>query len=100
MLYAVENLSRRTRVHYHICVKGHLDSSWQHWFAPLQIRNEAAGTTVLSGSLPDQAALYGLLLKIDRLGLTCSRSKAAKHCINREMLWRKRRDASNELKGE
>jgi hypothetical protein len=70
MLHAVENLSRRTHVHYHICVKGHLDSSWQHWFAPLQIRNEPAGTTVLSGSLPDQAALYGLLLKIDRLGLT------------------------------
>jgi hypothetical protein len=57
-------------VHYHICVKGQLDPSWQAWFAPLQISNEAAGTTVLSGSLPDQAALYGVLLKIHRLGLT------------------------------
>jgi hypothetical protein len=36
----------------------------------LQITYEASGTTVLSGSLPDQAALYGVLLKIDRLGLT------------------------------
>ena len=55
---------------YHIRFKGQLDTSWQPWFAPLQIRSEAAGTTVLSGSLLDQAALYGVLLKIDRLGLT------------------------------
>jgi hypothetical protein len=57
-------------VHYHIRVKGHLASSWQPWFAPLQITNEASGTSVLAGPLPDQAALYGVLLKIDRLGLT------------------------------
>ena len=57
-------------MHYHICVKGHLDPSWQSWFAPLQITNEAIGTTMLSGPLPDQPALYGVLLKIDRLGLT------------------------------
>jgi hypothetical protein len=57
-------------MHYHIRVKGHLDFSWQPWFAGLQITCEAAGTTVLSGSLPDQAALYGTLLKINSLGLT------------------------------
>jgi hypothetical protein len=57
-------------MHYRIRVKGHLDFSWQPWFAGLQITREAAGTTVLSGSLPDQAALYGMLLKINRLGLT------------------------------
>ena len=53
-----------------IRIKGHLDPTWQSWFAPLQIDHEAAGTTLLSGSLPDQAALYGVLLKIHRLGLT------------------------------
>ena len=57
-------------MHYRIRVKGHLASSWQTWFAPLQITNEASGTTVLAGLLPDQAALYGVLLKLDRLGLT------------------------------
>jgi haloalkane dehalogenase len=36
----------------------------------LQISYEASGTSVLWGWLPDQAALYGVLLKIDRLGLT------------------------------
>jgi dihydrofolate reductase len=57
-------------VYYHIRVKGHLASSWEPWFAPLQLQNEASGTTVLAGPLPDQAALYGVLLKLDRLGLT------------------------------
>jgi hypothetical protein len=57
-------------MHYYICVNGHLDSSWQAWFAPLQIRHEPSGTTILSGQLPDQAALYGVLLKLDRLGIT------------------------------
>lgn len=57
-------------MHYHIRVKGHLDFSWQPSFAQMQITHEAAGTTVLSGPLPDQAALYGLLLQINRLGLT------------------------------
>ena len=52
-----------------IRVKGHLDPSWQAWFAPLQIEHAAEGTTLLSGSVPDQAALYGVLLKIQRLGL-------------------------------
>jgi hypothetical protein len=57
-------------MHYHIRVKGHLDLSWHSSFAGLQIRREAAGTTLLWGPLPDQAALYGMLLKINRLGLT------------------------------
>ncbi len=55
---------------YHIRLKGHLDASWQQWFALLQIQLEPSGTTVLAGVLPDQAALYGVLLKLDRLGLT------------------------------
>jgi hypothetical protein len=36
----------------------------------LQIRHSADGTTGLSGVLPDQPALYAVLLKIDCLGLT------------------------------
>ena len=55
----------QVRIH----IKGELDPSWQSWFAGLQIEHDAAGTTTLSGSLPDQAALYGVLLKIHRLGL-------------------------------
>ncbi|MBA3944866.1 MAG: hypothetical protein H0X37_09935 [Herpetosiphonaceae bacterium] len=54
---------------YHIRIKGHLDVAWQGWFAPLEIAHEPTGTTTLSGTLPDQAALNGVLLKINRLGL-------------------------------
>ena len=57
-------------MHYHIRVQGHLDLSWQHRFEGLRIEHLDAGTTLLSGSLPDQAALHRVLLQIIRLGLT------------------------------
>ena len=53
-----------------IRVKEHLDVSWQDWFEGLQITHEEAGTSLISGSLQDQAALYGVLLKIRQLGLS------------------------------
>jgi len=55
---------------YHICVKGHLSPSWQAWFEGLEIMQEEDGTSLLSGFLRDQAALYGILLRIRTLGLT------------------------------
>ncbi len=36
----------------------------------LCIEQQETGTTLLSGTLPDQAALHGVLLQIIRLGLT------------------------------
>lgn len=57
-------------MHYRIRVKGHLSSSWQERFEGLQITQEEADTTLLSGPLQDQAALYGVLLKIRSLNLT------------------------------
>ncbi len=54
--------------HYEIRLRGHLDSSWSDWFEGLAIINEA-DQTVLRGLLRDQAALYGILLKIRDLGL-------------------------------
>jgi len=57
-------------MHVSIRIKGHLDPSWHHRFAGWQIAHEDAGTTLLSGPLPDQAALHGVLFQIVRLGLT------------------------------
>jgi hypothetical protein len=57
-------------MHYHIRVQGHLDPGWHHRFEGLRIEQQEAGTTLLAGSLPDQAALHGVLLQIVRLGLT------------------------------
>ena len=56
-------------MHYALRVQGHLDPSWSDRFGGLRIEQQEAGTTLLSGSLPDQAALHGLLLQIVRLGL-------------------------------
>jgi len=55
---------------YVIRVNGHLDTFWQAWFENLVITNESDGTTLLSGPIQDQAALYGVLGKVRDLGLT------------------------------
>lgn len=57
-------------MHVMIRIQGHLDPSWQEWLENLQIVHEEEGTSRLSGALPDQAALYGVLQKLDRLSLT------------------------------
>ena len=54
---------------YEIRLKGHLDVRWADWFDGLTLTQEGDGTTVLSGSVADQAALYGLLGKVRDLGL-------------------------------
>ncbi|QBD74963.1 hypothetical protein EPA93_02730 [Ktedonosporobacter rubrisoli] len=56
-------------MHCRIRITQHLDPSWQMWFEDLHITHEPGGTTLLSGALPDQAALYGVLLTVRRLGL-------------------------------
>jgi hypothetical protein len=54
---------------YEIRVKGHLGERWAEWFAPLVICCEANGETILTGPLPDQAALHGVLVKVRDLNL-------------------------------
>ncbi len=53
-----------------IRITWHLDPSWEASFDNLQIVHEAEGTSLLIGQLPDQAALYGVLLTIRHLGLS------------------------------
>ena len=52
-----------------IRIKGYLDPSWQEWLEGLELLHDVTGTTVLRGTLRDQAALYGVLLKIRRLNV-------------------------------
>jgi hypothetical protein len=54
---------------YQIRIKGHLGSSWTDWFEGLTITLEENGNTLLTGSVVDQAALYGLLKKVRDLGM-------------------------------
>ena len=54
---------------YQIRLKGHLDSQWESWFGGFAIVQAENGETVLTGSVSDQAALYGVLKKARDLGV-------------------------------
>jgi hypothetical protein len=56
--------------HYEIKIKGHLNAGWSDWFAGLHLTYLEEDTTLLSGPLPDQAALHGLLERVRDLNLT------------------------------
>ena len=55
---------------YQIRIEGHLSDRWITWFEGLKIQQEANQTTIISGELPDQTALHGVLMIIRDLGLT------------------------------
>jgi hypothetical protein len=52
-----------------IRVKGHLSCQWADWLGDLELGNQPDGTAMLSGILPDQAALYGVMNRMRDLGL-------------------------------
>ena len=54
---------------YEITVQGNLDPKWSDWFDGFTISPGPGGECRLRGSIPDQAALYGILAKISDLGL-------------------------------
>ena len=55
---------------YQIRIKGHLENTLAARFEDLKISNLEGGDALLSGPLPDQAALQGILSRISSLGLT------------------------------
>jgi hypothetical protein len=54
---------------YYIRLKGHLADHWSARFDNMIISNQANGEAILHGTLPDQAALHRVLIKIRELGL-------------------------------
>jgi len=54
---------------YEIKIQGHLDPCWSEWFGSLTLAHLDGDVTRLSGSLPDHAALHGLLERIRDLNL-------------------------------
>jgi len=61
-------MTNQTPHDYKIRIAGHLGSSLSHTFEGLEA-DYANGDTILSGTLVDQAALYGILMKLRDLGL-------------------------------
>ncbi len=54
---------------YEFRVKGQLRPDWSDWFEGLTVTPLQDGDTLLSGILPDQAALHGVLARIRDLNL-------------------------------
>jgi hypothetical protein len=54
---------------YDIVVNGHVPPGWSVLCDGLEISHQLDGTTRLTGILPDQTALLGLLLRLRDLGL-------------------------------
>jgi hypothetical protein len=55
---------------YHIRVKGQVGPEWSEWFDGMTITYDETNETILFGQVVDQAALYGILNKIQAPGLT------------------------------
>lgn len=60
-----------TAQYYEIRVRGLLDSSWSEWFGGMSIAHDpTVCDTILFGPVPDETALYSLLIKARNLSLT------------------------------
>jgi hypothetical protein len=55
-----------------IRVKGRINEEWSEWLGGLTISHSGPDGTVLTGVVPDQAALYGIISRLRDLGLELS----------------------------
>ena len=55
---------------YEIKIKGHLEEHWSDWLGGLEITQDGHGNSLLTGIVPDQAALHGIFNQVRDLGLT------------------------------
>jgi hypothetical protein len=63
-------MSHAGRHQIRVRVQGELDLAWSTLLADLAVVVDPDGTTLVSGELPDQAAVLGLLASIRDLGLS------------------------------
>lgn len=54
---------------YEIRIRGRLDKDWVEWFDNMTLTHTSEGQTILTGPIPDQAALHGTLNRIRDLNL-------------------------------
>jgi hypothetical protein len=53
--------------HAEIRVKGKINPNWSDWFGELQMQENTSDQTILRGSLPDMAAVYGVISRLGSL---------------------------------
>ena len=54
---------------YEIRLAAQLDAGWSSWFEGFTLTRGAEGSTVLTGTVRDQAALHGVLRRVGDLGV-------------------------------
>ena len=52
-----------------IYIKGNINQQWSGWFDGLTISHSDSNGTILTGTVLDQAALYGIIAHLRDLGL-------------------------------
>ena len=62
--------SRPEGRNFEIHIKGQLNSQWSEWLEGLEVKLLENGEMILFGPIVDQAALMGILYKLNRLNLT------------------------------
>jgi hypothetical protein len=62
-------MGARWPARYVVRVDGALDARWSDWFEGLQVETQGS-QTVISGSVADRSALYGILDRVCDLGLS------------------------------
>ncbi len=80
---------------YEIRIEGQLDDRWQDWFDGWTVTQEAGGTTLLSGPVPDQPALYGILRRVRDLGLPLVSVYQLKEASHQQILNAQRIESMN-----
>jgi hypothetical protein len=78
---------------YEIHIKGHLNQDWADWLDCMQMCCLENGEMILSGIVADQAALMGVLNKLNCLNLTIL--SVCKACLKEPV-----QTADNESVGE
>jgi hypothetical protein len=61
-----------------IHIKGQINEEWSDWFGGLTISQSGPDETILTGLIPDQAALYGIISRLRDLGLVLTSVKSIK----------------------
>ncbi len=60
---------KQTGLVYEIQLEGYLDNRWTDWLYGMSLSYTPEGRTILTGRLPDQAALHGVIGKILDIGI-------------------------------
>jgi hypothetical protein len=58
---------------YRILVESQLDEGWRSWLEGVTLEPQPDGSTLLTGPIADQAALFGLLIKLRDMGVAIRR---------------------------